>query len=77
LKVIGQQTLKNISFSDIAKIVGPSNPGNPWAVTNSYQDAMTNQCQEQMTNKWKDRLGGIDIFLDDNCAAMLRSLRLD
>ena len=77
LKAIGQQSLKNISFSDIAKIVGPSNPGNPWAVTNSYQDAMTNQCKEQMTNKWKDRLGGIDIFLDDNCAAMLRSLRLD
>jgi hypothetical protein len=77
LKAIGQQSLKNISFSDIAKIVGPSNRGNPWAVTNSYQDAMKNQCKEQMTNKWKDRLGGIDIFLDDNCAAMLRSLRLD
>jgi hypothetical protein len=25
----------------------------------------------------QERLGGVDIFMDDNCAAMLKSLRLD
>jgi hypothetical protein len=30
-----QQILKDVSFADIAKVVGPSNPGNPWAVIKS------------------------------------------
>jgi glyoxylase-like metal-dependent hydrolase (beta-lactamase superfamily II) len=77
LKTTAQQVLKNVSFADIAKVVGPSNPGNPWAITNSYLEEMTNQCTNQLADKWKNRLGGVDIFLDDNCAAMLKSLRLD
>jgi glyoxylase-like metal-dependent hydrolase (beta-lactamase superfamily II) len=77
LKTTAQQVLRNVSFADIAKVVGPSNPGNPWAITNSYLEEMTNQCTNQLAGKWKDRLGGVDIFLDDNCAAMLKSLRLD
>lgn len=77
LKSTSQQVIQNVSFADIAKVVGPSNPGNPWAITNSYLDTVTNQCTLQMTDKWKDRLGGVDIFLDDNCTAMLKSLRLD
>ncbi|HEY6884726.1 MAG TPA: hypothetical protein VI278_11875 [Nitrososphaeraceae archaeon] len=32
---------------------------------------MTDRCTKQMTDKWKNRLSGLDIFLDDNCAAML------
>ena len=77
LKTTSQQVLKNVSFGDMAKVVGSSNPGNPWAITNSYLEEMTNQCTVQLADKWKDRLGGVDIFLDDNCAAMLKSLRLD
>jgi hypothetical protein len=30
-----------------------------------------------MKDKWKDRLGGLDEFLLDNCNAMTRSLRVD
>jgi hypothetical protein len=77
LKSTAQQVLKNVSFSDLAKVVGTSNPGNPWAITKSYLDTMTDRCTKQMTDKWKDRLGGLGIFLDDNCAAMLQSLRVD
>jgi hypothetical protein len=75
LKSTTQQILKDVTFADIAKVVGPSNPGNPWAITKSYLDTMTDRCTKQMTDKWKDRLGGLDIFLDSNCAAMLQSLR--
>jgi glyoxylase-like metal-dependent hydrolase (beta-lactamase superfamily II) len=77
LKATAQQVLRNVSFGDIAKAVGPTNPGNPWAITNSYLEVMTKQCTMQLADKWKDRLGGVDIYLDDNCAAMLKSLRLD
>jgi glyoxylase-like metal-dependent hydrolase (beta-lactamase superfamily II) len=77
LKSTTQQILKDVTFADIAKVVGPSNPGNPWAITKSYLDTMTDRCTKQMTDKWKDKLGGLDIFLDSNCAAMLQSLRVD
>ncbi len=77
LKTTAQQVQKDVSIGNIAKVIGPSNPGNPWAITNSYLEEMTNQCTDQLTDKWKDRLGGVDIFLDDNCAAMLKSLSID
>ena len=75
-KSTSQQLLKSISFNDVAKVVGPSNPGNPWTITKSYLDTTKVQCTKQLIDKWKDRLGGVDIFLADNCAAMLQSLRV-
>ena len=33
LQTTSQQVGQNISFGDIALVVGPSNPGNPWAIT--------------------------------------------
>jgi len=77
LKTTAQQVLRNVSFGDMARVIGPSNPGNPWAITNSYLEEMTDQCTAQLADKWNDRLGGVDIFLEDNCAAMLKSLRVD
>lgn len=76
LKTTAQKVLKSVSFADMAEVVGPSNHGNPWAITNSYLEEMTNQCTDQLADKWKNRLGGVDIFLDDDCAAMLKSLRI-
>jgi glyoxylase-like metal-dependent hydrolase (beta-lactamase superfamily II) len=77
LKATAQQVLQNVSFGDIAKVVGPANPGNPWSTTNTYLEAINQQCTKEMSDKWQNRLGGVDIFMDDNCAAMLKSLRLD
>ncbi len=77
LHMTAQQVLQNVSFADIAIVVGPSNPGNPWATTNTYLETMTEQCTNLMSEKWQNRLGGVDIFMDDNCAAMLRSLSVD
>lgn len=77
LNATAQQVLQNVSFGDIAKVVGPANPGNPWATTNTYLETITQQCTKEMSDKWQSRLGGVDIFMDDNCAAMLKSLRLD
>jgi hypothetical protein len=45
--------------------------------TKTYLDTVAGQCTHIMNNKWKDRLGGIDEFLFDNCNAMTRSLRVD
>ena len=51
LKSTSQQLLKSISFNDVAKVVGPSNPGNPWAITKSYLDTMKDQCTKQLIDK--------------------------
>jgi hypothetical protein len=34
LQTTSQQVCQNASFEDIASVVGPSNPGNPWAIIN-------------------------------------------
>jgi glyoxylase-like metal-dependent hydrolase (beta-lactamase superfamily II) len=44
LKATAQEVLQNVSFGDIAKVVGPSNPGNPWSTTNTYLEAINQQC---------------------------------
>ena len=77
LQTTAQQVRQNVSSADIASVVGPSNLGNPWAITNTYLETLTEQCTNLMSEKWQNRLGGVDIFMDDNCAAMLRSLNVD
>jgi hypothetical protein len=32
--------LSNASFGDIASVVGPSNPGNPWAIINRHRSIL-------------------------------------
>lgn len=34
LQTTSQQVSQNVSFGDIALVVGPSNTGNPWAIIN-------------------------------------------
>ncbi len=77
LQTTAQQVLQNVTFVDIATVVGPSNPGNPWAITNTCLETIAEQCTNAMTDKWQNRLGGVDIFMDNNCAAMLSSLAVD
>lgn len=75
LRAAAQTGLQNVNFSTVAQEVGGFS--NPWLVTKTYLDTVAGQCTDIMNNKWKDRLGGIDEFLFDNCNAMARSLRVD
>ena len=75
LRAAAQTGLQNVNFSTIAQEVGGFS--NPWLVTKTYLDTVAKQCTDIMNSKWKDRLGGIDEFLFDNCNAMTRSLRVD
>jgi glyoxylase-like metal-dependent hydrolase (beta-lactamase superfamily II) len=75
LKAAAQTGLKNVNFSAVAQEVGGFS--NPWMVTKTYLDTVAGQCTDTMKDKWKDRLGGLDEFLLDNCNAMTRSLRVD
>ena len=55
----------------------PSAQGNPWAYFDDYIDRVVVQCVNKMTPKWKDKLGGFDAFIWDQCLSMEQSLRLD
>lgn len=65
LKATAEQVIQNVSFADIGKVVGPANPGNPWATTDTYLNILTQQCTEEMSDRWQNRIGGV---MDDNCA---------
>ena len=75
LKAAAQTGLKSVNFSSVAQEVGGFS--NPWLVTKTYFDTITGQCIDIMKDKWESRLGGINVFLADNCNAMTRSLRVD
>jgi glyoxylase-like metal-dependent hydrolase (beta-lactamase superfamily II) len=75
LKAAAQTGLKNVNFSSVAQEVGGFS--NPWLVTKTYFDTITGQCTDIMKDKWESRLGGVNVFLADNCNAMTRSLRVD
>lgn len=50
---------------------------NPWAVYDNYIDRVVVQCMNTLEPKWRDRLGGYDAFIWDQCYAMEQSLRID
>ena len=75
LKFAAQTGLKDVNFSSVAQAVGGFS--NPWLVTKTYFDTITGQCIDILKDKWESRLGGVNVFLADNCNAMTRSLRVD
>jgi glyoxylase-like metal-dependent hydrolase (beta-lactamase superfamily II) len=54
-----------------------SDEANPWAYYGSYIDRVAIQCVNKVTPKWSSKLAGYDVFIWDQCYAILESLRLD
>ena len=50
---------------------------NPWLTFSKYADAITSNCITSMVDKWKDRLGGIEEFMESHCWKMTESQRVD
>lgn len=50
---------------------------NPWALTADYTARVAAQCVRTLAPKWRNRLGGFDAFVWDQCYAMEQSLRVD
>jgi hypothetical protein len=66
-----------LSSVDLASTMAPVDTGNAWAVFRAYLDAVAAQTADELVPRWKDRLGGADIFTLPNAWAMAESLRLD
>jgi glyoxylase-like metal-dependent hydrolase (beta-lactamase superfamily II) len=66
-----------LSSVDLAATMQPVDTTNAWAVFRAYLDAVAAQTADEIVPRWKDRLGGADIFTLPNAWAMAESLRLD
>ena len=66
-----------LSSVDLASTMAPVDTGNAWAVFRAYLDAVAAETTDEIVPRWKDRLGGADVFTLPNAWAMAESLRLD
>ncbi|GAA1578478.1 MBL fold metallo-hydrolase [Kribbella sancticallisti] len=66
-----------LSSVDLGSTMAPIDTGNVWAVFRAYLDAVAAQTTDEIVPRWKDRLGGADVFTLPNAWAMAESLRLD
>jgi glyoxylase-like metal-dependent hydrolase (beta-lactamase superfamily II) len=66
-----------LSSVDLPGIMTKVDTGNNWAVFRAYLDAVAAQTTDDLVPRWKDRLGGADVFTLGNAWAMAEVLRLD
>lgn len=66
-----------LSSVDLAATLASVDPENVWAVFRAYLDAVAARTADEIVPRWKDRLGGADVFTLPNAWAMAESLRLD
>jgi glyoxylase-like metal-dependent hydrolase (beta-lactamase superfamily II) len=50
---------------------------NPWAVFEAYLDAAATRASDMVVPSWVTRLGGADVFTDENAFAMAEAVRVD
>ena len=68
------QALQSVDFFAIAGDVGFENP---WLLFDTYLDAVAEECTDLTLEKWRNTLGGADVFTFDHCFKLVESLRID
>jgi hypothetical protein len=63
-----------VRFEDYVAAIGKDNP---WLLYDAYLDGLVDHVTDEVVPRWVDRLGGADVFTDDNAYIVLQSLRLD
>ncbi len=66
-----------LSSVDLEATLAPVPPENVWAVFRAYLDAVAATTADEIVPRWRDRLGGADVFTLGNAWEMAESLRLD
>lgn len=66
-----------LTHVDLEAILETIDATNPWAVFEAYLDAVATQTAEYIEPRWITRLGGADVFTNENAWTMAESLRLD
>jgi glyoxylase-like metal-dependent hydrolase (beta-lactamase superfamily II) len=66
-----------IDTFDLGSIFAEADPANPWAIFRRYFDGVCAEVSDALIPRWRERLGGVDVFTDLNAFTMVESLRLD
>ncbi|MFQ6011169.1 MAG: MBL fold metallo-hydrolase [Nitrososphaerales archaeon] len=66
--------LQTVDFGAVAQEIGFENV---WLLFSTYLDRVADKCTELTEEKWKDRLGGADVFTKSHCGKIIESLRVD
>jgi glyoxylase-like metal-dependent hydrolase (beta-lactamase superfamily II) len=66
-----------IDTFDLARLDAEADTANPWEVLRRYLDGVCSEVAAPLVARWRDRLGGVDVFTDLNALSMVESLRLD
>lgn len=66
--------VRDVDYADAIRHVDPDNG---YAQLGAYYDALARACADRMPASWIERLGGADVFLRDNSAAMTLSVLND
>ena len=66
-----------LSEVDLPSTMAHVDTSNNWAVFRAYLDAVAAETTDQIVHRWKDRLGGADVFTLPNAWAMAEALRLE
>ena len=74
-----QSLLAGMSFpaflgSSAAKALATAEPRSNWDLHNEYEKALGGRCFDRLHDKWASRLTGTDIYLRDNCWAMINAI---
>jgi hypothetical protein len=51
--------------------------GNPYALVEEWFHRMSRQCADRLVARWGNVLGGVDVFADSHCLAVIQHLRID
>lgn len=74
LKANAGKALKTVDFMAVAKETGFENS---WLLFDRYFAAVAKACADFTLPKWRDRLGGADVWTQSHCLVMAESLRID
>jgi len=74
VKAAAAKALKSLQLIDG---LNPADEANLWAKFGDFTARVAAQCVNEVTPKWRNRLGGFDVFIWDQCYAMEQSLRID
>jgi len=66
-----------LSSVDLPATLSAIDTSNVWAVFRAYLDAVAGQTTDELVPRWKERLGGADVFTLPNAWAMAETLRLE
>lgn len=69
-----KKALQTVDFMGIAKETGFENQ---WLLLDRYFAAVAKACADLTVPKWRDRLGGADVWTQSHCLVMAESLRID